>query len=168
MNIFYLSECPEEAARSQCDKHVVKMILETAQLLSTAHRVLDGDAWADEIGMYRRTHVNHPSAAWVRENRQNYRWTYRHLVYLCDEYTVRYGRVHKTAGILTAFLLAPRNIPRGEFTPPPQCMPDEYKHEDTVTAYRNYYRGGKADIAKWKLGPPEWWFTGVTPKSAEG
>ena len=68
MNIFYLDRNPVVAAQMMCDKHVVKMILESAQILSTAHRVLDGDEHADNVGMYKMTHKNHPSTIWVRAN----------------------------------------------------------------------------------------------------
>ena len=81
MNIFYLSRSPVEAAKMQCDKHVVKMILETAQLLSTAHHELDGASVA-----YKPTHKNHPSAVWVRSSSDHYRWTVAHLEALGSEY----------------------------------------------------------------------------------
>ena len=80
MNIFYLDRDPHEAARLQCDKHVVKMILETAQLLSTAHNELDGGQIA-----YKTTHKNHPSAVWARKSLDNYLWLYRHLEGLGSE-----------------------------------------------------------------------------------
>jgi hypothetical protein len=140
MNIFYLDRDPCEAARLQCDKHVVKMILETAQLLSTAHNELDGGQIA-----YKTTHKNHPSAVWVRQNRHNYRWLRRHLEALGDEYTRRYGNVHKTIQKHSQTLMwPPEAIPDGGFTDPPQCMPDDCKHEDTVIAYQTYYNQ-KAD-----------------------
>jgi hypothetical protein len=91
MNIFYLDRDPIEAARLQCDRHVVKMILETAQLLSTAHNELDGGQIA-----YKSTHKNHPSAVWARASAENYYWLQRHLGALGHEYFRRYGRVHKT------------------------------------------------------------------------
>ena len=140
MNIFYLDEDPTTAAQWQCDRHVVKMILESAQLLSTAHRELDGDEWADEVGLYKSTHKNHPSAAWVRASSDNYRWLYLHFYALCDEYRYRYGKEHKTWQKLgLALAEVPMNIPGDDFTDPPQCMPDVYKHASTVQAYRNYY-----------------------------
>lgn len=151
MNIFYLDKCPINAATMQCDKHVVKMILETAQLLSTAHRVLDGDERADTMGLYKTTHKNHPSAVWVRSGALNYIWTARHLNALCSEYTKRYGKVHKTERLLTKLALLPNNIERtSKMYEPPMCMPDQYKQENcAVTAYRNYYKGDKAYMCKW-------------------
>ena len=74
MNIFYLDEDPVLAAQMHCDKHVVKMILESAQLLSTAHLLIDGDELADERGLYKATHKNHPSSKWVRDSSENYEW----------------------------------------------------------------------------------------------
>lgn len=140
MNIFYLSRDPHEAARLQCDRHVVKMILETAQLLSTAHNELDGGQIA-----YKSTHKNHPSAVWVRQSYHNYRWLWRHLEALGEQYRRRYGRVHKTIqNHSEALWWSPDNIPDGEFTDPPQCMPDECKRDDAVLAYQVYYNH-KAD-----------------------
>ena len=164
MNIFYLDKSFRQTAKDHCDKHVVKMILETAQLLSTAHRVLDGDEYADSMGLYKATHKNHPSAVWVRSNKEAYDWTYMLFVQLCEEYTLRYHKEHKTARLIPWLLAAPKSIEPvdwssiKDFVPPPQCMPDEYKHEDTVTAYRNYYKGAKRSIATWRYSDkPIWW-----------
>jgi hypothetical protein len=111
------------------------MILETAQLLSTAHNEIDGGQIA-----YKTTHKNHPSAVWARANRENYTWLQRHLMALGDEYTRRYGRVHKTIQTHSEALTeAPRGISDGDFTDPPQCMPDECKRLDPVLGYQVYY-----------------------------
>jgi hypothetical protein len=140
VNIFFLDSDATTAAEWQCDRHVIKMILETAQLLSTAHRELDGDGWADEIGLYKRTHKNHPSAVWARASTAHYRWLYRHFCALCNEYRYRYGKEHKTwSKIGTMLSESPDNCPVDGWTDPPQCMPDVYKHRSTVQAYRNYY-----------------------------
>lgn len=145
MNIFYLDTDPNTAAQWQCDRHVVKMILESAQLLSTAHRELDGDEHADEVGMYKRTHKNHPSAVWARESTSHYRWLYKHFYALCDEYRYRYGKEHLTWKKLgEALSESPDNCPVSGWNDPPQCMPDVYKHASTVQAYRNYYTLDKA------------------------
>ena len=146
MNIFYLSRDPHEAARLQCDRHVVKMILETAQLLSTAHVELDGRQVA-----YKATHKNHPSAVWVRSNPRHYRWTHQHLMALGREYERRYSKVHRTirehGKALETLPVALDPLFTGSeppFVHPPQCMPDECKHSDTVVAYQTYYNH-KAD-----------------------
>lgn len=136
MNIFYLSRDPVEAARLQCDRHVVKMILETAQLLSTAHHELDGESPA-----YKATHKNHPSAVWVRESLDHYEWTVYHLEALGREYKRRYSKVHRTIREhFKALQQAPEALQgiRG-FTDPPQCMPDECKRADPVLGYQIYY-----------------------------
>jgi hypothetical protein len=136
MNIFYLDDSPKEAAIMHCDKHCVKMILETAQLLCTAHRELDGDYWADEVGLYKSTHKNHPSAVWVRESSEHYWWTLALFVHLCKEYTARYRKTHKSEQLITLLGTAPIAIKQDGFKEPPQCMPDEYKCDSSIEAYR--------------------------------
>ena len=158
MNIFYLSDCPEQSAKDHCDKHVVKMILETAQLLSTAHRVLDGDEFADTGGLYKTVHKNHPSAKWVRASGPNYKWALNLFRYLNKEYVRRYKKTHKSFMLMQMLAVLPRNIPLARFVEPPQCMPDHYKHDNTITAYRNYYKGDKRRFAKWSYSDkPSWW-----------
>ena len=118
----------------QCDKHVVKMILETAQLLSTAHWELGSTA------PYKVTHKNHPSAVWCRANKKHYVWLWAHFRALSQEYTKRYGKVHLTWERCSEELREPpRGIPDIDWTDPPQCMPDNCKHKSTVIAYRKYY-----------------------------
>ena len=176
MNLFVLSIDPKEAAEAHGDKHVVKMILETAQLLSTAHRVLDGveeagksasgrkkKVWklpdAIDTIMYSATHINHPSAVWVRESSANYDWLYTHLLALGREYTHRYSRTHLTIDKLGTILKdAPKNIKQGGLTKMPSCMGDEFKvGDDPIANYRNYYTVGKASLHRWtnRL-PPQW------------
>jgi hypothetical protein len=172
MNIFYLDEKPRVAAQMHCDKHVVKMVLEYAQILSTAHRVCDGDEVADREGLYKATHKNHPSAVWARQSIGNYDWLSDLWGYLGSEYHHRYGKVHKSATIAWLFY-APDFIPKKAvrsrvLCPPPQCMPDEYKcnpssasSNDTVSAYQAYYIGDKARFAKWTKRPTPEWFKGL-------
>jgi len=152
VNIFYLSRSPVEAAKMQCDKHVVKMILETAQLLSTAHAELDGASVA-----YKPTHKNHPSAVWVRSSSDHYRWTVAHLEALGSEYERRYQKVHKT---IREHLEALREPPKASqdlgFTDPPQCMPDECKNVDATIAYMVYYNH-KADDWESRGMPMKWY-----------
>lgn len=154
MNVFFLSHDPLECARYHCDKHVVKMILEYAQLLSTAHHV-HGTAVE---GMYKKTHVNHPSAVWVRESREAYDYVSDLLRYLLLEYTVRYGKVHKTSEVYRLTKKPPDSLTSSRELNPPLCMPDEYKSADPVESYRAYYIGDKSRFAKWKDGGiPPWW-----------
>ena len=164
MNIFRLSDDPKECARMHCDKHVIKMILETAQMLSTTFRVLGSEDLADDLNMYKIAHKNHPSSAWVRDNIDNYYWTVSLFSALTREYTQRYDKLHASERLLPYFQkYVPYNITmdkqRITF---PQCMPDQYKVEgDPVTAYRNYYKGEKAYFAQWNRGVPApfWWST---------
>lgn len=175
MNIFFLDKDPQLAAEYHHDKHVVKMILETAQLLSTAHRVIDGEQYIDQSTgrkikrwkmddssiddvMYKATHMNHPSNVWARESKDNYVWLYNLFINLCNEYTHRYGKVHATYNKLAIMLSQPpKNIKDIGMTSMPQAMPDDYKHVDSVTAYRSYYRGAKKDQSKYtKREVPDW------------
>ena len=159
MNIFYLDRNPRIAAQMMCDKHVVKMILESAQMLSTAHRVLDGDDIANSKGLYKMAHKNHPSTVWVRANSKNYEWLWEHMDALMKEYTHRYGKHHATERLIHYLWEFPKNISHGdgEFTDPPQCMPDHCKDEDTVSAYHKYYIMEKSNFATWKRrDKPEW------------
>lgn len=154
MNIFVLDASPCESARMMCDKHVVKMVLETAQLLSTAWNVIDPNHGMD---LYKSTHMNHPCSLWVRETSMNYIWAYSHFAALCTEYTHRYGKTHKTQGMaFNLYKLPP--IGGLEQTPFAICMPEKYKvTNDPVQSYRNYYNGDKAAFAKWtNREVPEW------------
>ena len=144
MNIFYLHSDPKVAASYFYDKHKVKMILECAQMLCTAHIAL-----GNEDVPYKKSHLNHPSSVWVRANNENYQWLYNHMLALGEEYTKRYKRTHLTITKCKDILaVAPLNIPTGSFNEPPQCMPDEYKVDnDSVSAYWNYYEQDKYKIA---------------------
>ena len=156
MNIFYLSSCAQEAAESHNDKHCVKMILEYAQMLSTAHRELDDDV--PDI-LYKSTHKNHPSTIWTRSSKQHYDWLFRLFRMLSAEYTLRYGKIHKTWEKLGKILeTAPKNIVENGWSDPPQCMPDHCKKPDTIDAYRNYYLTEKASFSTWNYSKqPTWW-----------
>ena len=160
MNIFYLHNNPSTCASMHCDKHVVKMILESAQMLSTAHRITDGNDYADEQGLYKTAHKNHPSTLWARQSKWNYMWLFDLFRFLCAEYTTRYGKYHASERLLSALSKIPSNIdPLAKLTPVPQCMPEQYKMLNAMDAYRNYYKGEKSYFAKWNRGTPapEWW-----------
>ena len=176
MNIFQVDEDPVIAAQCLVDKHVVKMILESAQLLSTAHRVLDGveiegksqtgrkaRRWilpdAREGIIYTATHINHPSAVWCRESVENYIWLVEHFFGLMNEYIHRYNKVHKCNGEISFMLQSPPfNLKEYDKTEMPSCMAEEYIiSKDSLTNYRNYYRIGKLNLHKWtNRQPPEW------------
>jgi len=148
MNIFYLSDCPQKSAEYMYNKHVVKMILETAQLLCTAHHMLGIEkGYETSYVPYKCTHKNHPSAVWVRESAENYFWAYEHMIALGKEYTKRYGKEHltikKCRDILYNF---PKGISSKPFFQPPQCMPDHFKEDSAVDGYWNYYIGEKYTV----------------------
>ena len=161
MNIFFLDERPDKCAEMHNDKHCVKMILESAQMLSTAHRILDEDDAHPDL--YKIAHKNHPSTIWVRSSKLHYDWLFRLFRMLSAEYTLRYSngkfKVHKTWDKLGKILeTAPKNIVDNGFVPPPQCMPDHCKKPNTIDAYRNYYMIEKANISTWKYTrQPTWW-----------
>ena len=165
MNIFYLDKRPDDAAEMHCDKHCVKMILEYAQMLSTAHRVLDEDDAHPDL--YKIAHKNHPSTIWTRSSKQHYDWLFRLFRMLSAEYSLRYSdhnfKVHKTWDKLGKLLeTTPKNIKDNGWGDPPQCMPDHCKDDDVVTAYRNYYILEKNNFAVWKYsGTPKWFTKGI-------
>jgi len=156
MNIFYVDSDPIIAAQSLGNRHVVKMIVESAQMLSTAHRVLDGKDHvlgdSREDVLYKCTHKNHPSAVWCRSSVENYSWLVEHFFGLMQEYTHRYDKKHKCAGDLSFMIQSPPyNLKDWDFTEPPACMPDEYKiSSNVIENYRNYYRVGKAKLHQYK------------------
>ena len=143
MNIFYLDKDPIKSAEYQYNKHVVKMILESAQMLCTAHRF-----YGNNNVPYKSTHLNHPSSVWVRESDEHYDWLYNHMLALGREYTRRYNKKHLSITKCTQSLFcSPQNIPYKKLVQPPQCMPDEYKDKCSVQAYWNYYIGEKHTVA---------------------
>jgi len=174
VNVFYLDSDARQCAEWMVDKHVVKMIVETAQLLSTAHRVLDGEQLVIELKhkdtgkvkkknvwilpddrndlIYSCTHINHPCAIWCRESVENYNWLVDHLHALGQEYTHRYGKKHATIEKCFYTLQSPPHGLRDwDWTKPPSAMDDEYIISDDPTVnYRNYYANGKANLHNWK------------------
>jgi len=154
MNIFVLDREPERAAACHCDKHVVKMVLESAQLLATAHHLTKP---SKRLPPSRATHANHPCAIWVRASLSNYRWLGRLALALSEEYTLRYGKVHAWAGHIAWLAAHEPPLPDAGLTPFAQAMPQAYRHRNAVKAYRDYYRGEKASFARWKTRPPRWW-----------
>ena len=171
MNIFYLDMDPKKCAEMHVDKHCVKMILEYAQLLSTAHRVLGGvlltgisdsgrktTSWilpdADNDILYKATHINHPSAIWARQSDLNYMWLYAMFRALLSEYTYRYGKHHACERLIPSLENLPRNFIMGNFTEPTPAMPPEYiVAGDSVQSYKNYYNGAKQALHHWKNRP---------------
>ena len=147
MNIFFLDEDPTMSAQYHVDKHVVKMILETAQLLCGVHHATAPD---NTYVPYKLSHKNHPCSIWARTSLSNYLYLCELGLELCKEYTYRYGKRHKSQDVIEWCLINKPNVPDVEFTEPAKAMPDEYKVGDVVQSYRNYYMGAKSGFATWK------------------
>ena len=179
MNIFYLDKDPVVAAQLQCDKHVVKMIVESAQMLSTAHRLLDGvetkrqslsgrmgKYWAlpdaRETLLYKAVHMAHPCTVWTMQSNNNYTWHWIHFDALCKEYTHRYGKVHKTdENLRMALRELPRNIEVAPFCALPLAMgaaPECRDVNDRIGSYRKFYQTKQArfKMAWTKREVPDW------------
>lgn len=168
MNIFYLDNDPVKCAQMHVDKHVCKMVIEYAQLLSTTHRVLDGEeyrrlsannrsikAWRLPDGREERlmkpTMMNHPSAIWLRQSDKNYLWLYNMWCELLKEFTYRYGKTHACARLIPDLAVLPTNIPDKPFTGPIPAMPDECKVPgNSLQSYHNYYNMNKQHLWSWK------------------
>jgi hypothetical protein len=178
MNIFYLDPHPGICAMYHNNMHVIKMVLESCQLLSTAHRVNDGVPYEDRTqnnrriiryrhpnaeldqALYKATHINHPCAVWCRTSPQNYRWLWALTQALAKEYSYRYGKTHKCErdGLISMLWIPPAYFPSQGWSDPAQAMPDHCKHHNPVEAYRTYYRREKQHLAKWtKRNIPEWY-----------
>lgn len=169
MNIFALDENPLTAAQMLCNKHVVKLIVESAQILSTAiHQInqerLGFDASSRYVRLYKPTHQKHPAVKWVRESIHNTDWLFHHANALIMEYTARYHKSHKTCRVMEEIAQLRWGMWKGfgdwrQHTPFAQCMPEKYRSDDAVVAYRAYYIGEKAKFAKWAphAVQPVWW-----------
>ena len=176
MNIFATSPCPVKSAEILDDKRVIKMILESAQILYTNMYEMSPSSFTKApysplvklkdndnnfIGykqnvkvkyayylagerVYAPTHLNHPSTIWARESRANYIWLLEHFEALCNEYTNRYGKVHKCYQHYGNLDYGIHHIPQGTFTEIPKCMPDEFKTDDVYESYQLYL------INKWQ------------------
>lgn len=189
MNLFILDKNPERAAQAQCDKHVVKMIVESAQMLSTAHRMLDGTLekrlsstgktqvkyWKldddREQHIYKACHTGHPCTKWTMETHLNYQWHVVHFVALCAEYSYRYGKKHKTMELIPFLRNLPKNIPHGGLTKFRLAMksnPECIYEDDPVRSYREFYKTKKARFAmNWTKRPIPEWFEDKQPEVNE-
>lgn len=152
MNIFILSTNPKLAARMQCDQHVVKMPLETAQMLCTA--------FPNGHAPYKHTHFNHPCNVWLRTSKKNYLWLIEHGIALCDEYKYRFEKEHSSRKVI---LWCKDNIQEIRFekrrlTPFAIAMDDSYKLKTAVASYRNFYLNSKSKFARWNKNrkAPSW------------
>ena len=154
MNIFVLDRNPIHAAQQACDQHVIKMILESAQMLCSA--------FPKGTAPYKRTHYNHPCSVWARQSLENYQWLLAHAFALAEEYTHRYGKVHASVRVLEWCRDNVASLPllASGATEFPQAMPEPFQVPgDAVAAYRAFYRGSKSRFAKWTKtrAAPAWW-----------
>ena len=152
MNIFILDRNPVLAAQYQCNKHVVKMVLESAQILCSVR-------WHYGLtAPYKETHKNHPCVLWAKKSKQNYLWLVEHFRALLDEYTFRYEKRHACERIYTEIEVPPSKIPDEGLTNFVMAMPEIYKTNDVVKSYRSYYIIDKSRFAVWsKRERPNWW-----------
>lgn len=152
MNIFILDNDIKTCAQYHCDQHVVKMILESVQILCT---VLNKKGFSTS---YKSTHANHPCVLWAGASFDNFLWLSDLTLELNKEYKYRYDKQadHKSIAVLTE--ISEYSFLSIGLTTFPQAMPDQYKvANDPVLAYRNFYRADKAKFAKWtKRAPPKW------------
>ena len=169
MNIFHLDTAPDTSARMLCDKHIPKMLLETCQMLSTAVRNQINNLADDVYPVYKSAYPKHPMTIWVGKSWENFRWTLEHGKEINNQYQYRFGKIHKSSKVLEEIRdrLVEFKTPDTEqyclylsynlHDEPPQCMPDEFKCDDYVEAYRAYYRKDKRYILQWTGRPvPEW------------
>jgi hypothetical protein len=185
MNVFFLDSNPKKAAEYHCDKHCVKMILESAQLLSSAHRVLDGKKEENFLiskktgkkrkyttyvlenkemneNLYSVYGINLPSTVWTRSWAENYKWVFQLFTELLNELYKRYGTVHKSKMLLPYLSYLPQNIwhrENGDISEPPKLVGkdnNDLLSYDVVTAYRESYKRKKI-VKTWKNGKPFWY-----------
>jgi hypothetical protein len=162
MNIFYLDSDPVKAAQFTKDKHCIKMIVESAQMLAncyTLEQLADSMCPRTQTGNVRRhSHYNHPCSKWVRESLENFDWLVDHAFALCDEYRLRCNKVHFTKPFLEWCLRYTPPLPSKNLTPPALAMPEKYHQPCPVESYRAYYMGEKQHLAKWTVrGKPDWY-----------
>jgi len=175
MNIFELHEDPIECAKMHVDKHIIKMPTEYCQMLSTAHRILDGVEYEGrtktgrkarrwrlhdqrEDVLFKAGHIKHPDTLWVMKSRQNYYKLFKLYMATLAEYTYRYGKIHGSSKPSLLLVRPPMNIPDIGLTELPQCMPEECKTENVIDAYHNYYIKYKKHFATWKKRDRPTWY----------
>ena len=152
MNIFVLDRNPKKCAEFHCDKHTVKMILEYSQLMCTVHRKIGNDA------PYRKTHSNNPCTLWLEESIDNYNWLLELAENLVLEYRKRFeSDYHKCTQVIAWCRNNKPKIESKGITSRPKVMPDEYKQDDVVESYREYYKDDKSSFAEWTNKEPYWW-----------
>lgn len=167
MNIFVLDSNPSVAAQMHCDKHVVKMCIELAQLLSCAHHAEEKPFYPTEL--YAPTHTKHPCAIWTRATGANYRWAHEHWLALLAEYSLRFNRQHGSSKLARYLRFTPESL-RDSYvlTPHAIAMPAGYRTPyNAVESYRRYYALGKIAITTWKSGTPQWYLDDIKKYGSE-
>lgn len=164
MNIFYLHHHPAICAMYHNDKHCVKMILETTQMLYTCLWFCL-DNWQEHAPLnksgnngYKATHKNHPCNVWIRESKDNYDWLCELGISLCNEYTYRYHKIHACRKHLEWLKKQMPIIPKVGITTIKLAMPDKYKYKDPIKSYRQYYISEKSYFSKWTNRDAPHWF----------
>lgn len=158
MNIFWLDDDPEVCATMHCDKHIVKMCTEYAQILCTVIQVYGLKTL--QPGLFKPTHLYHPCVKWAAESNANFKALEALFLACCQEYTRRYARVHKSQRVWFTMVNLrrtglPKHLPQ---TPVPLCMPDKYHRSTVIASYRAFYNGSKSRFAVWKYSPKPKWF----------
>ena len=169
MNIFVLDEDPKKAAEMMCDKHIPKMVVESAQMMASAlrrHGATDEDFIEHDIltkkgTPYKGGYSNHPCTKWAGDSFENFNWLTKHAICLSIEYTKRYGKTHACENPIIFMISLWEKIPKSKMTPFAQAMPDKYRDSDVVKAYRAYYHS--KTFAKWDKGTstPTWFKEGI-------
>ena len=171
MNIFVLDENPIRAAEMMCDKHIPKMVVESAQMMASAVRRWGATDEQMPIAKtsgkpYKGGYAHHPCTRWAGDTFGNFSWLADHAMALCVEYTSRFGKVHACADPISTLWNVGIHCWRTNIgvsvddlmtTPFALAMPDEYRDDDAVRAYRAYYHSKY--FAKWEKGTPapDWW-----------
>lgn len=156
MNIFVLDIDTHKCAIYHNNRHCIKQLLETAQLLCGVHWMTNNLYHIP----YKLSHKNHPCAKWARDCIENYKWLCELGLELCKEYTYRYGKRHKSQDVIEWCITNQPNLRKNNsITTFALAMPDEYKTSDVIQSYRNYYRGAKVSFASWKNRPKPFWFS---------
>jgi hypothetical protein len=161
MNIFVLHTDPTIAAQMHCDKHIPKMCVEAAQMMASAlrrHGATDEQMPLTKAGTpYKGGYAHHPCTRWAGDSQENWMWLAHHAMQLCEEYYKRFNKMHACTEPIYHMIGLQKTIPNTELTPFAQAMPDEYRDDDAVKAYRAYYHS--KTFAKWEKGTPapDWW-----------
>jgi hypothetical protein len=156
VNIFYLDNNPGLAALYHCDKHVIKMILETAQIMSTVVHKTFPDKYDS---LYKATHAKHPCVLWAGAGEKNFQWLYELGICLNREFELRYsGKSHASMQIIHECAEIDLKL-EPVWTSPAQAMPEECKDADPVVAYRNYYTKYKQHIITYKNTSKPYWMS---------